>query len=244
LKKGETLEADKSLYEALKHYSILIVEDDESALISLANILKRYFKNVLVATNGYEASDCIFSQKIDIILTDVRMPYQDGVDFIKHLRESNIDTPVIFMSAYSDSETLLQAIPLKITDYLIKPIQINQVLGLCQKIFQEKIDKVEKGRIEKYLYELKNGITIDLGDKTVYENGEMILLTKKEFELLSLFLKNRSSILTKTQIEYALWNGEMVSESSVKTLVKKLREKIGEDSIVTVKNLGYKISIH
>lgn len=237
------MEADKSLYEELKHYSILIVEDDESALISLSNILKRYFKNVLAATNGFEATDCFLSQKVDIILTDMCMPEQDGVDFIKHIRESDSDTPVIFMSAYSDSETLLKAIPLKITDYLVKPVQINQILKLCQKAFNEKIIKVEKGRFEKYLFELKNGITVDLGDKTVYRNGTMILLTKKEFELLSLFLKNRNSVLTKTQIEYALWNGEMVSESSVKTLIKKLREKIGEDSIVTAKNLGYMISV-
>lgn len=236
------MEADKSVYEELKHYTILIVEDDESALITLTNILKRYFKNVLVATNGYEASDYILSQKVDLILTDMRMPEQDGIDFVKHLRELEFDMPVVFMSAYSDSETLLKVIPLKITDYLIKPIQINQILELCQKVFKEKINSVAKRRSEKYLHELKNGITIDLGDKTVYQDGEMILLTKKEFELLSLFLKNRNSILTKTQIEYVLWNGEIVSESSVKTLIKKLREKVGEDSIVTVKNLGYKIS--
>lgn len=238
------MEADKLVYEELKPYTILIVEDDESALITLANILKRYFKNVLVATNGYEASDYILSQKVDLILTDMRMPEQDGIDFVKHLRKLEFDLPVIFMSAYSDSETLLKVIPLKITDYLIKPIQINQILELSQKIFKEKTNIVEKRRSEKYLHELKNGITIDLGDKTVFQNGELILLTKKEFELLSLFIENRNSILTKTQIEYVLWNGEMVSESSVKTLIKKLREKIGEDSIVTVKNLGYKISAH
>lgn len=235
------METDKSLYEELKRYTVLIVEDDESALTSLANILKRYFKNVLVATNGYEASDYILTQKVDLVLTDMRMPEQDGVDFVKNMRELDIDTPVVFMSAHSDSETLLKVIPLKITDYLIKPIQINQILELCQKIFKEKINIVEKRRSEKYIHELKNGITIDLGDKMVYQNGEMVFLTKKEFELLALFLKNRHAVLGKTQIEYALWNGEMISDSSVKTLIKKLREKIGEDSIVTVKNLGYKI---
>lgn len=238
------MEADKSVYEELKHYTILIVEDDESVLITLANILKRYFKNVLIATNGYEASDYILSQKVDLILTDMRMPEQDGIDFVKHLRELEFDIPVIFMSAYSDSETLLKVIPLKITDYLIKPIQINHILELCQKIFKQKINIGEKRRSEKYLHELKNGITIDLGDKTVFQDGEMILLTKKEFELLSLFIQNRNAVLTKTQIECVLWNGELVSESSVKTLIKKLREKIGEDSIVTVKNLGYKISAY
>jgi DNA-binding response OmpR family regulator len=71
----------------------------------------------------------------------------------------------------------------------------------------------------------------------------MILLTKKEFELLSLLIKNKQSVLSKTQIEYLLWDGEIVSESSVKTLIKKLRSKIGEESIATAKNLGYRVCI-
>ncbi len=227
----------------LNGYTILIVEDDEIALVSLSNILKRYFKKVLIATNGHEASDCVMSHSIDIILTDMRMPEQDGIGFIQQIRDEAFETPVIFMSAYADAQTLLKAIPLKITDYLIKPIEINKVLTLCSRLVQEKIDRHEKQRIQKYTYRLKNGIAIDLGDKTVHHDNEMILLTKKEFELLSLFLKNRNAVLTKNQIEYALWSGEMVSESSVKTLIKKLREKIGEESIQTVKNIGYKISL-
>lgn len=236
------METNKPLYEELKKHSILIVEDEKAALASLVNVLKRYFKNVITATNGHEASDCILSKKIDIILTDMRMPYQDGVDFVKQIRELDFDTPVIFMSAYSDSETLLRVIPLNITEYLIKPIQIEKVLDLCQKMFKEKSENLNKQRAEKSIHNLPNGIHVDLGDKTVYQNDTMILLTKKEFELLTLLLKNKHSVLSKTQIEYSLWNGELMSESSVKTLMKKLREKIGEDSIVTVKNLGYKIS--
>ena len=237
------METDRSYYEMLNGYTILIVEDDEIALVSLSNILKRYFKKVLIATNGHEASDCVMSHSIDIILTDMRMPEQDGIGFIQQIRDEAFETPVIFMSAYADAQTLLKAIPLKITDYLIKPIEINKVLTLCSRLVQEKMDRHEKQRIQKYTYRLKNGIAIDLGDKTVHHDNEMILLTKKEFELLSLFLKNRNAVLTKNQIEYALWSGEMVSESSVKTLIKKLREKIGEESIQTVKNIGYKISL-
>ena len=237
------METDRSYYEMLNGYTILIVEDDEIALVSLSNILKRYFKKVLIATNGHEASDCVMSHSIDIILTDMRMPEQDGIGFIQQIRDEAFETPVIFMSAYADAQTLLKAIPLKITDYLIKPIEINKVLTLCSRLVQEKMDRHEKQRMQKYTYRLKNGIAIDLGDKTVHHDNEMILLTKKEFELLSLFLKNRNAVLTKNQIEYALWSGEMVSESSVKTLIKKLREKIGEESIQTVKNIGYKISL-
>jgi two-component system, OmpR family, response regulator VanR len=125
-------------YNEFKKYSILIAEDDPIALNSLVNILKRYFKKVLTAINGIEAYETALSQKVDIILTDMRMPHQDGADFVKQLRKLDVNLPVIFMSAHTDSKTLLRIIPLNITDYLVKPIQIDQVLQLCQELFKKK----------------------------------------------------------------------------------------------------------
>lgn len=233
---------DKS-YEDLKNYSILIIEDDAVALSFLANIMRRYFKNVITAANGNQAGDIVLSQHIDIILTDMRMPYQDGADFVKQLRELDLNIPVIFMSAYTDSETLLRVIPLNITDYLIKPIEIDKVLALAKKSLEGKAAATNNNHVEKNIILLVNGITIDMMHKVVSKDNEMIFLTKKEFELLTLFVKNKYSVLSKTQIEYAIWYDEMTSESSVKTLIKKLRSKIGEEAIITVKNIGYKINI-
>ena len=230
-------------YDDFIKYSILIAEDDPIALGSLATILRRYFKNVFTASNGYDAYEQVLSQKIDIILTDMRMPYQDGADFIKQVRELDQNLPVIFMSAHTDSKTLLRVIPLNITDYLIKPIQIDQVLYLCKELFKKKSEFTSQSNTTKSLYQLKNGVDVDLVNNIVRDKGEMVLLTKKEFELLSLLIKNKQSVLSKTQIEYYLWDGEIVSESSVKTLMKKLRAKVGEESIITVKNLGYQISL-
>lgn len=227
----------EKISDDLKHYNILIVEDDEIALMSLSNLLKRYFKSVFTAINGYAANEIVHTHPIDIILTDMRMPYQDGADFIKNLRDTGSQLPVIFMSAYTDAQTLLKVIPLNVTDYLIKPIEINNVLALAHKVLNEKPP------LKPFIYTLFNGIEIDLNHKTVNDEKELIFLTKKEFELLSLFVKNKHSILSKTEIEYALWDDETVSESSVKTLIKKLRAKIGEDAIITVKNIGYKINL-
>ena len=233
---------DKS-YEDLQNYSILIIEDDTLALSFLANIMRRYFKNVITAANGNQAGDIVLSQHIDIILTDMRMPYQDGADFVKQLLELDLNIPVIFMSAYTDSETLLRVIPLNITDYLIKPIEIDKVLALAKKSLEGKAAATNNNHVEKNIILLVNGITIDMMHKVVSKDNEMIFLTKKEFELLTLFIKNKYSVLSKTQIEYAIWYDEMTSESSVKTLIKKLRSKIGEEAIITVKNIGYKINI-
>lgn len=234
--------ADLESYPDLKKYSILIAEDDLVALDSLARILKRYFKEVYTATSGQDAYSKAINEKIDIILTDMRMPHQDGADFIKQLRDIEINTPIIFMSAYSDSPTLLKVIPLNITEYLLKPIQIDDVLHICEKIIEKREIPLKESNSMKIVYQLPNGIHIDIANKIIMNGNTMIFLTKKEFNLLSLLVKHRHSILDKTQIEYFLWDGEIIAESSVKTLIKKLRTKIGEESIITVKNIGYKIS--
>lgn len=223
-------------YADLKESTILIAEDDDFALQSLEKTLKRYFKTVLTASNGYEAYQKSLSTPTDIILTDMRMPFQDGADFIKKIRLSNPTLPIIIMSAYQDSETLLKLIPLNITEYLIKPIEIANVLALSHKI-------LHKPTHANKLYQLRGGVSVDLENKIIQRDDELIFLTKKEFELLSFLITNKQSILSKTEIEYALWDGEMISESSVKTLLKKLRLKIGEESIITAKNMGYKIDI-
>lgn len=228
-------------YPELRKYSILIAEDDPVALSSLQNILKRYFKKVLTAGNGHEAYDQTLNENIDIILTDMRMPHQDGADFVKYLRQLDLNIPVIFMSAHTDSASLLKVIPLNITEYLVKPIQIERVLQLSHELFAKKAALLSTFDPEKHQFTLKSGVEVDLSNKIITYHDTMILLTKKEFELLSLLIKRRYSVLEKSQIEYLLWEGEVISESSVKTLIKKLRSKIGEDSIITVKNLGYKI---
>lgn len=230
-------------YRNLKNYTVLIAEDDKVALNSLFNTLKRYFNKVITASDGYEAYRKSLENSIDIIISDMRMPYQDGADFIKKIRESRPDLPVIFMSAYQDSQTLLKVIPLHITEYLIKPIEVSKILELSLKVLLHN-KQIAIAQNSKNVVQLINGVIVDIDNKIVQKEDACILLTKKEFELLSFLIQSRYSVLSKLEIEYALWNGEIVAESSVKTLLKKLRDKIGDDSVITVKNLGYKINIH
>ncbi len=228
------------MYATLKHYTILIAEDEPRPLDYLSSIFKRYFRKVLTASDGEEAFAKVLSETVDVILTDMRMPRQDGVEFVLKLRKMGIQTPVIFMSAHSDADTLLRVIPLSVCHYLIKPVETEAILELCVEALNKR-PPVSVPAAPSVRYTLTSGITVDLADNTVSRSGRLIELTKKELDLLSLFVLNPRAVLTKEKIEYALWNAETVSESSVKTLIKKLRAKIGEEAIVTVKNVGYRL---
>lgn len=222
-------------FKILKRATLLIAEDDPIAIIPLSNTLKRYFQTVYTASDGNEAYRYFLDNPIDLILTDMRMPNRDGIALIQMVRTIKPHIPIIIMSAFQDSETLRKAIPLHVIDYLIKPIQIDEILELSLKsLTTQPMEAIQ----------LKNNIIVDISRKTVYKEDQFISLTKKEFELLQLLIENPHSILSKEQIENVLWNGHIISDSSVKTLLKKLRDKIGDDSIITVKNLGYKIAIH
>ena len=234
---------DKKLYRDLKNYSILIAEDDALALDYFSKILKLYFKNVFTACDGEEAYKIAVSCRVDIILTDMYMPNQDGADFIKKLRDEHFTMPVIFMSAYKDSQTLLKVIPLNLSDYIIKPLRVEKVLRLLDETLQKsKLPSLEFANAKKS-YILKSGAIINLDKKVVMKENARILMTKKEYDLLFLLLSNKQAILSKEQIEETLWNGDIVAESGVRTLMKKLRSKIGEESIRTIKNLGYIIEL-
>lgn len=222
-------------YKLLKKATLLIAEDDPIAMVPLSNTLKRYFQTVYTASDGNEAYRYFLDHPIDLILTDMRMPNRDGIALIQMVRTIKPHMPILIMSAFQDTETLRKAIPLHVIDYLIKPIQIDEILELALKSLASKPMEA---------IQLKNNIRVDISRKTIYQEDQLIPLTKKEFELLQLLIENPHSILSKEQIENALWNGDIISESSVKTLLKKLRDKIGEDAVITVKNLGYKIAIN
>ena len=103
---------------------LLFVEDDPDASLELAHYLKKRVSSLAVAANGREALDLCGSHTFDVILSDLRMPEMDGMTFIRHLRSSGVQTPVVIMSAFSDSETILQAVDLGIVKYCVKPVNI------------------------------------------------------------------------------------------------------------------------
>lgn len=220
-------------------YSVLCVDDEEEFLHYLVSILKLYFANVYSAAGPKEAYNILESNSVDIIITDLYMPKTNGIDFIKHIRNERSDVSVIFLTACFERDFLHAAVPLCLDAYLVKPVSLESLFETLHKT----IDHIEQR--SKATYSLKGGTSFDLKDNVVYETatGKHIEVTQKELALLSLLVKNKNLILSKTLIEEELWDFKSVSDSSVKTLIKKLRNKIGCDAVLTHSNIGYSVAI-
>lgn len=235
---------DAAILKELRQFTLLYVEDDTVTREYLSEMLQSYFYNVVTANNGKEAYEkTLLNSCIDIILTDINLPKENGLLFIDKFRKENKSIPVVFLSAYKNTETLMGAIPLNVSAFLVKPVRFEKIIEALADALRVKQNLAFKANNENFL-QLPNGLEIDLDKKVVRNKNEILLLSKKEFELTEILVRNKKSILSRAQIEELLWNGTVVADSSVKTLIKKLRAKIGEDSIVTVKNLGYMIAAH
>ncbi|MDR3346255.1 MAG: response regulator [Campylobacteraceae bacterium] len=222
--------------DTLAKSSILLVEDEGALRKSFKKVLELYVKEVFEARNGEEALRAYEKHYPDIIITDIKMPKMNGLDFIELIRKSNKTIPIVVTSAYSDRDYLLKSIKLLLIEYLLKPIQekdLIKVLASCAARVLENSDKyLELGSCGGYDHE--NRVFID-------KNGTKVALTTKEIEFLELLIQNKGKLLTKQHIEDSLYIYEEAPPSALKNLVFKLRKKTGEKLIESVGKLGYRL---
>ena len=228
---------DLSVMSCCNRYTVLCVDDEKEFLEYLRSILEFYFLKVYAVVSVKEAYKIIEENEIDIIITDLYMPKTNGIDFIKKIRSERSAISVIVLTACFEKDFLHAAVPLGLDAYLIKPVTLEKLFATLQ----HTIELIESRSAKTYA--LKGGVSFDLIDKVVYETAsrKVIDVTHKELDLLCLLIKNHQMILSKGIIEDYLWKSENVAESSVKTLIKKLRSKIGKGAIVTHSTIGYSI---
>lgn len=133
----------KELKSVASTLSILYVEDEEDTRTQISEILRMFFKKVIVAQNGKEGVEIFMNTPIDLILTDVSMPVMDGITLVKKILAIKSNAKIIIMTAHNTDETLLEKDNLKVAGILQKPIHINKTLrilsGVCNEIIQEEL---------------------------------------------------------------------------------------------------------
>lgn len=216
---------------------IILVVEEVKARESMINILSERFSKVIGAQNGDEGLKKFKKFKPDLVITDIAMPIMDGLDMAREIKEISDDVPIVVLSAYSEKERLLRSIDIGIDKYLIKPVDIEELFKVLDYLIGEKIEA-------NMLVKISEEYQFNKTKRTLIHNGKEIVLTKKELAFISLLLKQPGVLVLHEDIKKNVWIGEHVSDTAVRTFIKRVRDKVGEDFIKNVPSLGYKININ
>jgi two-component system alkaline phosphatase synthesis response regulator PhoP len=218
----------------------ILIADDEPDILEILNFnLLAEGYQVINAINGNEAVKLAKIHKPDLIILDVMMPGKTGFEVCKILRSDNEfeNTIIIFLTALNDESTEIKGLETGGDDYITKPISpkvlISRVNALFRRIIKETGSILQIGDLsidrEKYLVILKN---------------EEIILARKEFELLALLASKPAKVFLRNEILDKVWGSEViVGDRTIDVHVRKIRQKLGDDCIATVKGVGYKFKM-
>jgi len=218
----------------LGNLKILFVEDEENIRINIKEAIGDEFLSFNTACDGLLGLEKFKDIKPDIVITDISMPNLDGLKMANEIRKLSLHVPIIILSAFSEKEKLFQAIDSNVNKYIVKPIDIDELLEAISEIVSKNINQQE--------VKLAFGYSFNEKDKELFLNGNFIPLTKKELIFINILIKNRDSYAKKSRLYKYVWNNK-TSETAVRTFVQRLRSKTSKELIQNVSGLGYKITI-
>ncbi len=216
---------------------LLIIEDDENIL----SLLQRAFSEdgyvVDSAMDGEDGEYLAIINSYDVIILDWMLPLKNGIEVISSLREKNITTPTIMLSAKGEIEDKIVGLKNGADDYLSKPFSFAELEARVEALYRRNISQGVKlltiGDIE-----------IDSDNKVVTKNKQRVALTSKEYELLMFLFKNKNAYVSNAMIEEQLWsNQEYINSNVIQVTVYHLRKKLGKELIKSNRGLGYKIEV-
>lgn len=220
--------------EILKSLNVLVVDDEPGTLKLMSEVLGGEFGEVISAKNGDEGLKKFKKYSPDIVVSDIAMPIMDGLDMANAIKQISPSTPVIILSAHSEKERLLQAIDISIDKYIIKPIDMDDLIGSLELLARTKIEAAD-------VAQLGDGISFDRGKKCLFRDGEVINLSKRELAFVSLLVSNLGYVVDMQTIKDSVWQNKAVNETAVRTFVKRIRDKAGVNFIKNIPTIGYKI---
>ncbi len=221
-----------------KQHRVLIVDDEPDILDLLDYNLSKEGYRVKTASNGKKAVDLAAKFLPDLILLDIMMPHQDGVETCRQIRENPdlYNTFIVFLTARSEEYSEVAAFDTGADDYITKPIKPRALISRIGAMFRREAKKGQKNT------KINAGnLIIDRTSYTVTVNGDPVTLPKKEFELLYYLVQNPDKVHSRDDLLQNIWGSDVyVLARTVDVHIRKVREKIGSDYIVTVKGVGYK----
>ncbi|MCK5682149.1 response regulator transcription factor [bacterium] len=221
---------------------ILLVEDDRQLLEQVKNLLKEQRYLVDTATDGSQALDKIFAESYDLILLDIMLPKVDGLTILQEMRQANIVTPVLLLTAMGSVEDRVKGLDLGADDYLAKPFSIAELLARIRALLRRE------GRECDPLLQVGD-VTLNTISRRVERAEKIIDLTPKEFSLLEFLLYNKNRPVSRITLSEHVWGDDFdpfTMSNTIDVHLKNLRRKIdyknsGHSLIKTVRGVGFVI---
>jgi len=220
--------------------NILIIDDEPELLEKLSFILSKENYAVDTAADGRQALDKICNDQYDLILLDIMLPYVDGLTILKEIRDSEIDTPVLMLTAKGDVDDKVAGLNLGADDYLGKPFSIAELLARIRALIRRRYKESPQIKV--------GSIVFDSVGRKVLKDKMMIDLTKKEFSILEFLLHNRGRAVSRFTLAEHVWGDDFDPFSMsnfvdvhISNLRRKITEPDEEPLIITIRGFGYKI---
>ena len=219
---------------------ILFAEDDKRLGKITYFMLQKEFSHVDWVDNGEDAYEYASSTPYDVLILDWMMPKRNGIEVCSALRNNGHQEAIIILTAKDALEDKIHGLDSGADDYLVKPFQFEELLARIRAVFRRQTKVIEQ------VINIHN-FSLHMESQVLYKNEEVINLTKKEYQLLELLMRNRKQILTREQIIDYVWGFEAdVSDNALDALVKLVRKKIDDKDqpsfIQNVRGVGYKVS--
>ncbi len=217
---------------------LLLLEDD----LTLSETVVDYFEeqgfDITPVYDGDEAQEIIYEKKFDLFLLDVNVPFQNGFELLKTIRNDGNKTPAIFMTSLNSMTSLEEGFNSGCDDYIRKPFELKELLlrvkTIIKREFSNNIDNIIK---------IDENIIFDTSTNELKKDDEIVQLNFKEQKLLKFFLQNKDELIIHDRIYDYVWDyGEQSSDNSLRTYIKNLRKILGKDRIVSLKKLGYRFN--
>jgi len=215
--------------------TLLLLEDDLQLSDTIKQFLTYHGYDVYAAYDGLSAQELVYEKHIDLMLLDIRVPHQNGFDFLQTLRANDVQTPAVFITSLNSVEDVTRGFDSGCDDYIRKPFALKELLVRIESLLKRRYSTHENK------IALADGFVFDIKEHLLTKENQRVALKTKEAKLLALFLECPNELLGYEKIFERLWTyDEEPSAGSLRAYVKTVRTFLGKENIETIKNGGYR----
>ncbi len=218
---------------------ILVVEDERDLNSIICNKLMKEGYNVDACYDGMAALDYMEAERYDGAIMDIMIPGKDGIEVLKDMREAGIQVPVLFLTAKTQTQDIVDGLDAGASDYMKKPFEFSELMARLRVMLRIKTDINEN-------FISCGSLVVDMNAKSAVRDGVVIDLTVREYAILEYLARNKNVVVTREQIRANIWNVEEdINSNVVDVYIRYLRKKIDDNFeqklIHTIRGVGYKL---